>query len=1244
MIANNVWYRLALLWCGALLVTVMAQGAAPVPQAKAKLAILPLQAELESTADLLSVSLGKQSNVELVERQQIKKVLHELALGGAQAQNQLKLGEVLSADGLLFLDRLKKDNREFLSLKFVAVKPGVVIHRNEVPWPLTEPLVWSAFAAEQYASLVPKLFVRKEEAIPVSLLSLHSSVITPETIALDRQLTDLLARNLMAQPKIFVLERQRLERLAYEKDWQATNETFWNGAMVVEGVINPEGMTPGEIKIKARLAPHEGKPVDVVVEGKRDQLAELVNRLTFEVAQVLRTSADKSTWNPVAESLKYSEEASWQMRWGFAAEAQQAAESAWALGLRTPAMATLRVDVYAKFLINFYPNWFNGIPTNKVTAEHVYYCRRALENYLELNQDSGTNAPPEWLKYGENLLNLASMHLNHVNLAGQRDGLKRNDLRPVREKVRELAKFLERSNPVSTQAKLLNGKLPGYPGYAVILMNYGGLWEETYAAGLKHFERGVKAGYYLPLLSKQNAGVPCGLRRTAWGEENLLDCEDQWQAMLARLQKDTNKLVQLSGYVMGLKTADSDYQFEDTYRELWGFLKENVDLLIDGELPIEVVGWLVEPRGNAFAQSSISDRKRDAFVLGYKKDFEPWRIAAQAAAKKREDAAKVLEEEQRFADLISRLEQLTKDKKPFKMGDFFPLNVPLDLIRAEKLLAAVTAYEATVPSAASSTGYLRSQIQMVYSKAGKTMPARVPSVILAPSPEAMKLAKKAPPVPVSKGPEQSAIRLIEIKDVPRAPKENVQTNSTLLNMPVPVIVTAVMPKKAEVNDKGWKQWKLMDGKLWVETWCNVSEPFSSGNSYGYKSFTVRSLVEVNLSPPHAQTVHYSVKGERDYLAGHLLNSHMIGGPPLAGDLSTFTQYKGKLYRMDEGKVWEESAVGLWFPMSWDVPGASKLAVVHDRLFANTSESLLELVPATGEVKVLASARNKPARTLLDNLPDLNQALLFAGPQGAIRVAVGDNIFQLPANGKDWQRITSFIPHSRYKKVSRDGLLFEAVDANRAVGFSALLPGNNEFTELLSLIAPRLPGARSAGNTGYWRWTMEELVVDRAARTGVLDGRDFWLLYGPVFVPERVKPTIDENYQLIWYSADNRDPLMFKPKFAPDSLAVMPGLGMGPGADLLVDDKHIVMAVPSESKAFVLDKAALKSLAGPQTGDREALRKERLAYLEKRKKMWEKMYDSNQNEKLEPGEETMMLKNRQVQKDLEELKLLNERKP
>lgn len=1207
--------------------------------ARVRVAIIPLRPDLAPAADLITVNLSTQKNIELLERQQINWVLGELAQSASQTQKQLRLGELLAADGLLFLDRVTNERNYSLTLKLVAVKPGVVISRIETPWPITEPDKWAAYIAEQQASLLPKLFVSKADAIPVSLLSLRSSVITPDTIALDRQLADLLAKSLASQPKIFVLERQRLERLSYEKDWQATNEPFWNGAMVVEGVINPEAVTADALKIKARLTPSQGTPVEVVVDGKRQQMADVINQLTAKVIQALQSKADVSTWDAKAESLQYLEEARWQMRWGFAPEAQQAAESAWALGLHTPEAAALRVEAYSKFLISSFNSWINGVPEARVTADQVYYCRRALENYLELNQFSGGDVlPADWSKRGLNLLRLASMHLDHVNQAGKRDGIKRDDLRPTREKIRALVKVVEQSNPVPTHATLNNGELSEYPEYAPVLMNYGGLWEETYAEGLKNYERGLRAGYYLPLVKRQFSGVRCEMLRTSWSDENLLACGDQWTGLLARLQQDPDKQVRLSAYIIELKSYESDYQFDEVFLKAWQFLKENQVALISGELPGEVAGWFADTRSVMLSRSMVRPYGRKNLIPEFKKEYDQWAVAIKAAQEKRKNELVKIEQDKQFVDILRRLEQFTAEKKRFEVREFFPLAVPLDLERAEKLLTAVIAYESAVTTAPRPTYYLRSQIELVYKKAGRTVPPPIGTTGAAPPVKTAKMESRPASPPVASRPEPFVLHTPDMRDIPRAPQPLSLTNSATVNLPAAVTVAVSLPKGTELRERGWKQWKLMDGRLWVETWARVSASYSTANSAGYQDYTERSLVEINLSAPNAKTVHYTERDRKDTFGSDSTSWNMRRGEPLVGDKSNFVLHKNQLYRMAEGKLWQESGAGLWLPMNVDLPAATRLAVVNNRLLANTPESLLELDPVTGKITVLASLRNKPARTLLDNLPDLAQASLFSGPQGALRVAVKDTVYERNAGNGDWQRVTALTANIRYQRVSPDGLLYEDGNNFSRNGFYALLPGAKTTTGLLSP-EPSQFGRRS--NTGSWLWAEEDLRPEHTCRSMTLDGAELWMLLGPTLFTGNTPITIDESYVLRRYASGKRYALRYTFKFPANFWGDRQAQESKPELDVLTDGKYLVLVAPAESKAFIVSKAQLDSLVSQQAGAMDENRKARLAFLEKRKLMWEKMFDRNQNGKLEPDERAAMLSNEQVQKNLQELKELND---
>ena len=1231
MIANNIWYRLALLWCGALLVTVMARGAAPVPNAKARLAILPLQTELESTADLLSVSLGKQSNVELVERQQIKKVLHELDLGGAQAQNQLKLGEVLAADGLLFLDRLKKDNREFLSLKFVAVKPGVVIHRNEIPWPLTDPVVWSGFAGEQYASLVPKLFVRKEEAIPVSLLSLHSSVITPETIALDRQLTDLLARNLMAQPKIFVLERQRLERLANEKDWQATNETFWNGAMVVEGVINPDGVNPGEIKIKARLTPHQGQPIDVLVEGKRSQLADVLNQLVAKVAEVLRTKGEKSTWDPVAESKKYAEEAKWQLRWGFAPEAQQAAESAWALGLRDQDMAVLRVNVY----LDFAPtnNLFNidGPYKEDLLEKHVYSCWHSLDCFMEAedlwSRNKGTN---DWIELGSEVLDRASLNLERAYVTGEKNGRKKEELKEIRAKVRKVAELMEKYQPGEELVKVLEKDIPNRTKYGRLLISHGGVWGESIEEGLSYIERGLKKGQQPPFLGSgiTLSSYPRYVALAAWDERSSLDCEQMFNDMLVRLQKGENKLVAYSAYMLELRTVSQWYAFRgggyhslECFIRLWDFLRENKSMIVSGELPVDSEYLLNEVGGFYENGANWTHISRTEFVESCKRDVVAW-------TQQRKDI-----ERGKIVDLvIKKLSDAGERKVLIRMMDlpYTFLMFQLDADSAERLLAAVVQYEEQYPNGRKSTLPLRVRIDSVLRASGKTnSTAKTQSAIQDGSKKGMitgagknsNLPQTARVTPPSQFQTSSNLASDESADL-------------VLKLQNPVAISPVVPAGKDVAALATKDYKLMGRKLYAEAWIDCRVKMRDGTLVDDESFG--AVISIDLAASNQLATLAQLSEPPRPFPGSFVRSTFGGFNFIAGDLGGFAVYKGDVFRVSNGKVWQYK-VDAWVAMPWDLPDSIHLHVVNDRLLGCTSESLLELMPESGATKVLASTRIKPAKSALDALPDFQGMLVYSGGKNILRVLVGGKVFESHQQD-DWRLIASF-PNAEQGgfKLNEGAILYQDPKTKT---LHTLLEGQDKLTMLLqSKYLNLMPNQGGVKNQSRWGLKYEINRMVNAA----WNGKQLWVFlegengigYGDA------KP---DGFRLLLFDSSKTEPMDFKIEFPPELARKLRSSLSIEGVRLQTSGESLLLMVPLEGCVFVIPRQFVESIASKKSTAKLSEWNEKRAYFEKRKKLWEQIYDSNGNGKIEPAELEEMNKNVQIRIDLRELKLLNEHKP
>src|SRR6266542_1872163 len=161
-----------------------------------RLAIVAEDKSLAPALDLLTAELSANSQLALLERAQIDKVLAEQALSAATGRDALKLGQLLGADGVLALETNSVDGRALLSARLIAVKPGVVLGIVKAPLPLEDPLPWSRIVSQQFAPLFPKLTVLVKNAIPISIVNLRCALRSREAQELERQLTLLTIERL----------------------------------------------------------------------------------------------------------------------------------------------------------------------------------------------------------------------------------------------------------------------------------------------------------------------------------------------------------------------------------------------------------------------------------------------------------------------------------------------------------------------------------------------------------------------------------------------------------------------------------------------------------------------------------------------------------------------------------------------------------------------------------------------------------------------------------------------------------------------------------------------------------------------------------------------------------------------------------------------------------------------------------------------------------------------------------------
>ncbi|HAO79596.1 MAG TPA: hypothetical protein DCQ92_11595, partial [Verrucomicrobia subdivision 3 bacterium] len=314
----------------------------------ARLALVSESPEASTVADVLTAELSSRKGLQLLERNEIEKVYREQSLSAGN-KDYLKLGQVLGADGLLLLDIVNEGTNQSLNIRLMAVKPGVVLVAEKFLWTGKNPTEWASSFTKHLDLFLPKLTVLVKDAIPISVVNLRSAISSADGLETERQLKLLTIQRLSREPQLFVLERQQMQLLGEEKELKLDDSAFWNGSILLEGVVDQNGFSQETVTINARLTPPKGGSLMLLeVRGARTNLAEVINQLAVKVNTALQVSSTVTEWNAVDEAQQFFEEANWALRWGVFVEAQVAAESAWALGRRNSETATLRLRAYSE--------------------------------------------------------------------------------------------------------------------------------------------------------------------------------------------------------------------------------------------------------------------------------------------------------------------------------------------------------------------------------------------------------------------------------------------------------------------------------------------------------------------------------------------------------------------------------------------------------------------------------------------------------------------------------------------------------------------------------------------------------------------------------------------------------------------------------------------------------------------------------------------------------------------------------
>ncbi len=339
-------------WAMVLLVLAAAVTSPAETNASVRLALVSETSEAMTAADVLTAQLSRNDQIQLLERDQIEKVYREQGMSEAN-RDDLKVGRILGADGLLLLNVVRTPQTTNLTARLVAVKPGVVLTDGSFPWPLKDTAQWADSAATYLNSFLPKLTVLAKDAIPISIVNLRAAISATDEQETERDLKSLTIQRFSQERQLFVLERQKMQLLSAEKELKSDESAFWDGSYLLDGIVDQNGYSKNTLTINARLTPPKGAaPLSFEVSGSRTNLSEVVKRLAVKVTELLNVSSTVPEWSAANEAAQYFDEAKWALRWGLNSEAEMAADSAWALGKHDMDCAIVRVKAYDEVAAN----------------------------------------------------------------------------------------------------------------------------------------------------------------------------------------------------------------------------------------------------------------------------------------------------------------------------------------------------------------------------------------------------------------------------------------------------------------------------------------------------------------------------------------------------------------------------------------------------------------------------------------------------------------------------------------------------------------------------------------------------------------------------------------------------------------------------------------------------------------------------------------------------------------------------
>jgi hypothetical protein len=271
-----------------------------------------------SFVEVFWVRLGETPGVQLVEREQIEKVLKEQALAlsfddESERVQAVKAGKLMSADILVMLEAGKPTQGQ-IPIRFRLVETRYGLKFWDTAFWLDQTERSHPEHAEELAKrIAPRLSAMSEDSncVFIGVGTFRSEELSPRWNWVSDELTAGLEQQLAMLPSIILLERHRVRPLADERALVAgLPESLRTSTVFIDGSFRLDRQkVGGHISVTVR-GNSAGKKVFVLtVAGTLKDLASLVERVAATVTEALHTKSAQTRMDRSSESAMLLAEA-----------------------------------------------------------------------------------------------------------------------------------------------------------------------------------------------------------------------------------------------------------------------------------------------------------------------------------------------------------------------------------------------------------------------------------------------------------------------------------------------------------------------------------------------------------------------------------------------------------------------------------------------------------------------------------------------------------------------------------------------------------------------------------------------------------------------------------------------------------------------------------------------------------------------------------------------------------------------